>query len=718
MPRFSVSVIFLLLLVFPFSNCASVVRQANQGQRSFSRVVTPPVAKISPNIKKYNGENYVDNYFWLRDKSNPEVINYLNEENKYTDAVMKHTVPLQQKLFNEMLGRIKENDTSVPEQYGNYFYYTRTEEGKQYRIYCRKYGTTEAAEEIILDPNKLYPNTSYFAVGAFRVSPNNKYLAYSTDTDGSEHYTIHVKNMLTGEVLPEQITNAYDSLEWANDNENFYYTTLDNADRPFQAYKHKITTDPKKDSLVYHEKDEAFYLGLSKTKNEKYILFSSASQITSDARYLDADNINTPLSLFEPRKKGVEYYIENHENKFYVLTNENAPNFKLMITPVTDTAQKNWKEIIPQWNTVKLENIQSFSDYLVVTERENALKKILIINISNSELKYIDFPEEVYNVELTRNPDYDSSTLRFTYESFTTPISVYDYDMEDNTRSLLKQKEIPGGYNPENYIAKRVYAKAEDETMIPISLVYRKDLYKQDGSSPLHLYAYGSYGVSTDIDFDSTRLSLLDRGFAFAIAHIRGGGDMGRQWYENGKFLKKKNTFTDFIASAEYLVKEKYTSTDKLVISGGSAGGMLMGAVTNMRPDLFKAVVAEVPFVDVINTMMDPTLPLTVIEYDEWGDPNKPEFYNYMKSYSPYDNVQAKDYPNMLVTAGLNDPRVGYWEPAKLVAKLRALKTDNNLLMLKTNMGAGHGGASGRYDYLKDLAFQYAFFLDTLGIGE
>jgi len=554
-------------------------------------------------------------------------------------------------------------------------------------------------------------------MGAYKVSPNNKYLAYSVDTDGSETYTINIKNLQTGELFPEKITNAYESLEWANDNETFFYTVLDTANRPFQAYKHILGTEPKKDTLVYDEKDEAFYLSLSKTKNKNYILFNSGSQISSEVSYLEADKQSGPLTIISPRIKGVEYYVENHDNDFYIQTNENAPNFKLMITPVSNTSKENWKEIIPHFNTVKIDNIQSFKNFLVVTERENAIKKILIINLSNYELKYVDFPEPVYNVELAANPDYESSTLRFIYESFTTPVSVYDYDMEKHTRVLLKQREILGGYEPGNYEAERVYAKATDGTIIPISLVHKKGFIK-DGNSPLHLYAYGSYGISSDIDFDSTRLSLLNRGFTFAIAHIRGGGDMGKQWYEDGKFLKKKNTFTDFIACAEHLINEKYTSKDKLVISGGSAGGMLMGAVTNMRPDLFKAVVADVPFVDVINTMMDPTLPLTVIEYDEWGDPNKKEFFDYMKSYSPYDNVQAQTYPNMLVTAGLNDPRVGYWEPAKFVAKIRTMKTDNNLLLLKTNMGAGHGGASGRYEYLKDVAFQYAFFLDRLGIAD
>jgi oligopeptidase B len=719
MSRLSLSIIYLLLLTLPFSGCAAIFQQGPKTdlEKNEKGDYLPPVAKQIPTIKNYPEDKYIDNYFWLRDKTNPEVINYLKSENQYTDLVMKHTQPLQDQLFKEMVGRIKENDSSVPEQLGNYFYYTRTEAGKQYKIYCRKYGTTDAAEEIILDPNKLYAGSSYFAIGAYKVSPNNKYLAYSTDTDGSETYTVNIKNLQTGELLPEKITNAYETLEWANDNSTIFYTVLDYANRPYQAYRHKIGTDPKKDTLVYHEKDEAYYLSISKTKNKNYILFNSGSQISADVRYLPADNPTGVLEAIGPRQEGVEYYIENHDSKFYILTNENAPNFKLMITPVNATAKSNWKEIIPHYNTIKIDSIQSFQDFLVVSERENAIKKILIINLSNLELNYVDFPEPVYNVELANNPDYESTTLRFNYESFTTPLSVYDYDMEENTSTLLKQREILGGYNPSDYRSERIYATAQDGTQIPISLVYKIKGFEQNGTHPLHLYAYGSYGVSTDIDFDITRLSLLDRGFAFAYAHIRGGGDLGRDWYENGKFLKKKNTFTDFIACAEHLINEKYTSKDKLVISGGSAGGMLMGAVTNMRPDLFKAVVADVPFVDVINTMMDPTLPLTVIEYDEWGDPNKKEYYDYMKSYSPYDNVGPKAYPNMLVTGGLNDPRVGFWEPAKLVAKIRANNTDNNLILLKTNMGAGHGGASGRYDYLKDLAFQYAFFIDRLGMS-
>ncbi len=718
MKRVSVSLLSVLILAITSVGCAPTIREEVKKEPIEQKdLIQPPIAKKIPSQKTYNEEPYMDDYFWLRDKANPEVISYLEAENKYTDEKMKPASQFQEKLFKEMVSRIKESDSTVPEKVGSYYYYSRTEPGKQYRIYCRKYGTLDAVEEIILDCNELAAGKDYFALGVFKISPNQKYLAYSADTNGSETYTLFIKNLQTGQMLKEQISNTYDTAEWSNDNQNIFYTVLDSAARPFQVFRHKIGTEPVTDSMIYHEKDEAYYLTISKTKNKSYILLNSGSQITTEVRFLSADKPFGTFKVIQPRRYGIEYYVENRDNKFYIMTNDNAPNFKVMLTPVDFPDKVYWKEIIPHWDNVKIDSIQAFKDYLVVLERENALKKILIINMNNFNLKYVDFDEPVYNAELAHNPEYDSDILRFNYESMVTPQSVYDYDMKSNTRQMLKQREVLGGYDPQKYTSERVYAKASDGTRVPVSLVYKKGLIK-DGNNPLHLYAYGSYGVSSDPDFDSTRFSLLDRGFVFGLAHIRGGGDMGRQWYLDGKFMKKKNTFNDFIAVSEHLVNEKYTSKDKLVISGGSAGGMLMGAVTNMRPDLFKAVIAEVPFVDVVNTMMDPTLPLTVIEYDEWGDPNKKEFYDYMKSYSPYDNVQPKNYPNMLVTGGLNDPRVGFWEPTKFVAKLRSMKTDNNLLMLKINMGAGHGGASGRYDYLKDIAFQYSFFMDRLGIKD
>lgn len=716
MLKVSLSLISAFVLSTTMLACAPTVRQeVDKAIETKVEEVKAPVARVFPSTKVYGTDNYVDNYAWLRNKNDPAVISYLQEENKYTEEKLKSTKDFQNNLYNEMLSRIKENDSSVPVRKGNYYYYTKTEAGKQYRIYCRKYYSLDAAEQVILDPNAMVGDSKYFSVGAFDVSPNGKYLAYSIDKDGSEAHTLYIKNLETNSLYPEEIPNTSPSVEWANDNQTLFYVTLDNAKRPFQAYRHRLTTDYKMDQLVYHERDESFYLGLGKSKNDSYIFINSGSQITSEVRYIDANKPMSVVNLVLPKKYGVEYYVENRDKAFYILTNDNAPNFKLVVAPITDPTQKNWREIIPQWDTVKIDSFDVFRDFLVVNEREEGIKKILVINMKTFDLKHVEMPETVYDVSTSQNPNYDSSVLRYEYESLTTPHSVYDYNMYSDTKSLLKQNEVLGGYNPNDYEAERVNATASDGTMVPISIV-RKKTTPKDGTAPLYLYAYGSYGASMDPYFDSTRLSLLNRGITFAIAHIRGGGDLGRKWYEDGKFLKKKNTFTDFISAAEYLIAQKYTSKDKLVISGGSAGGLLMGAVTNMRPDLFKGVIADVPFVDVINTMMDPTLPLTVIEYDEWGDPNKKEFYDYMKSYSPYDNITPKAYPNMLVTAGLNDPRVGFWEPAKYVAKLRATKTDNNLLLLNTNMGAGHGGASGRYDYLREKALEYAFIYNILGM--
>ncbi len=714
MSKISLNLVSALILSIAFYGCAGAIKQEVNKESIIEKVeIKPPVAKVIPSTVVYGSDNYTDNYAWLKNKNDPEVINYLNAENKYTEEKTKDSEAFQKKLYNEMLNRIKESDVSAPYKMGNYYYYTKTEVGKQYSIYCRKYYNMNSIEEIILDPNELAGESKYFDVGAFEVSPNGKYLAYSIDNNGSETYTIFVKDLSMNQLLVDQISNTSTSIEWANDNQTFFYTTLDNAKRPFQVYRHRLSADPKSDAQIYHERDESFYLGLSKSKNGSYIFINSGSQVTSEVRYLNANKPFELVNLVIPRKYGVEYYVENRDKNFYILTNDNAQNFKLVIAPVKEPSERNWKEIIPHWETVKIDNFEVFRNFIVLAERENGQKKILIINMRTFDIKYVDITEPVYDISLENNYDYNNDFVRFSYESLTTPLSVYDYSMQMGIKDLIKQKEVLGGYVADNYESERIYAKASDGAMIPISLVRKKGTPK-DGKSPLYLYAYGSYGVSMDPYFDSSRISLLDRGFTFAIAHIRGGGDLGRKWYEDGKFLKKKNTFNDFIASAEHLINEKYTSKEKLVISGGSAGGLLMGAVTNMRPDLFKTVIADVPFVDVINTMMDPTLPLTVIEYDEWGDPNKKEFYDYMKSYSPYDNIVAKPYPNMLVTAGLNDPRVGYWEPAKLVAKLRTLKTDKNTLLLKTNMGAGHGGASGRYEYLKDKAFQYSFIFDTL----
>lgn len=676
----------------------------------------PPVAKIIPKIDTVHGDIRVDNYFWLRDKSNPEVIAYLESENRYKDQVTAHTKPLQEKLYQEMVGRIVETDFDVPARRDNYYYYTRTEQGKQYKIHCRKQGALDAAEEILLDINKEAAGFSHFDVGAFEVSPDHSLLAYSVDTTGGEEYTIYIRDLATGQNLPDAIPNTY-GLEWAGDNNTIFYTTLDAAHRPHRLWKHVLGSDPARDALVYEEADESFYVGIGMTKSRQYLMLSLGSISSNEYRYLKSDTPDGEWKIVAPRRKDVEYSVAHHGDRFYIVTNDGAKNFKVVFAPVADPGPANWTEFLPHREAVKVDAVECFADNMVVYERENGLKRMRIIDLGSGNFHYVDFPEPVYSFEAASNPEFDSDVVRFTYNSLVTPKSVFDYNMKDHSRELMKEYEVRGGYDRSQYASERIFATASDGVKVPISLVYKKGI-KRDGSDPLLLYAYGSYGYSIEPSFSSNRLSLLDRGVIFAIAHIRGGDEMGRQWYDDGKLLKKKNTFTDYIACAEHLIAEKYTSADRLAAFGGSAGGLLMGAVVNMRPDLFQVVFASVPFVDVINTMLDETIPLTVIEFDEWGNPKNKEYYDYMLSYSPYDQTKAQDYPHMLIDAGLNDPRVGYWEPAKWVAKLRSMKTDNNDLVFKIEMGAGHMGASGRYDYLKDIAFEYAFILDHLGIKE
>jgi len=679
--------------------------------------LTPPVAKKIPKNDTIQGQVRIDNYYWLREKSNPEVVDYLKSENAYAEGVMKHTEKLQEDLYQELLGRIKETDLTVPVKIDDYYYYTRTEEGKQYSIYCRKKGSLEAPEEITLNPNELAQGHKYFRVGVYEISPDHKLLAYSIDTTGSESYGLFIKDLATGQLFPEQIENTSYSVQWANDDQIIFYNTLDEAKRPFKLFRHRLGTKPDEDVLIYHEPDDAYYLDVSKTKSKKYLIMSLESNTTTEVHYLDADNPLQQFKVIHPRQKEMEYRLAHHGDKFYILTNDNARNFKLTEAPASNPVKSNWKEIIPPSDSIKLDNLETFRDHLVVYERQRGLKRIRIINLNNNLTHYVDFPEPVYTFFPSGNPDFNTKLLRFNYMSLVTPSSVFDYDMEAKTRELKKQEEVLGGYDPSQYQSERIFATADDGTQIPISLVYKKGM-KRDGNNPLYLYGYGSYGASMDPFFNSNRLTLLDRGFIYAIAHIRGGGEMGRYWYDQGKLLNKKNTFTDFIACAEHLIEEKYASSEKLIISGGSAGGLLMGAATNLRPDLFKIVVAKVPFVDVVNTMLDASIPLTVTEYEEWGNPNEKQHYDYMKSYSPYDNVSAKNYPHVLITAGLNDPRVAYWEPAKWAAKLRALKTDNNILLLKVNMRAGHGGPSGRYEQLKETAFEFAFIFDILNLKD
>lgn len=670
----------------------------------------PPVAKVEPKQSTLHGDTRVDNYFWLRDRKNPETIQYLEAENEFTGAVMKPTEELQAKLYAEMLGRIKQTDASVPVERDGFFYYTRTEEGKQYATYCRKKGSLEAAEEILLDGNAEAEGKKYFRVGDFAVSPNHRLLAYSTDDAGDEEYAIRVKNLETGELLPDQIKNAYTTLEWADDNATFFYTVLDPARRPHRVLRHRL--GEAGDEIVYHETDERFTVQLSKTSSRAYVLINVASSLTSEVRYLRALDPDGAFEVVLHRVHEVEYDLTHRGDSFFIRTSDGAKTFRLVEAPVKDPSKGNWTEVIAGRAEVTLEEVVAFENYLVVEERENGLNKLRVRDFLTGQDHYVEFPDAVYTASLTGRPEYSSRLLRFTYTSLIVPNSVFDYDMEARRLELKKQQEVVGGYDSSRFVTERIFAQASDGVAVPISLVYREDVAR-DGKAPMLLYGYGSYGLSSDPRFSSDRLSLLERGVVFAIAHVRGGGDLGKPWHEAGRLLTKRNTFTDFIACAEHLIGEKYTSSDRLAIEGRSAGGLLVGAVTNLRPDLFAVVLAGVPFVDTLNTMLDPTLPLTVGEYEEWGNPEDKIYYDYIRSYSPYDNVEEKLYPSMLVTAGLNDPRVSYWEPAKWTAKLRACKKDRHVLLLKTNMGSGHFGASGRYEYLKETAFNFAFILQA-----
>jgi oligopeptidase B len=636
------------------------------------------------------------------------VISYLEAENAYTADVMASTKPLQEKLYLEILGRIQETDLSVPVKRDDYFYYTRTEEGKAYSVQCRKPGSLDAREEILLDSNVLAEGQKYFRLGNFAVSPDHRLLAYSTDVEGDETYTIYVKNLETCELLPDRIANTYYTLEWANDNRTFFYTVLDQMKRPYRAYRHELGDAP--DSLVYEEPDGRFELALAKTRSRRFVFIESSSPLTSELRYLEGTEPRGEFRVMLPRRQGVEYDATHHGEYFYIRTNDGAKNFRLMRTNVANPSIENWHEVIPASADVTIEGIDSFEDHLAIYERERGIEKICIRDGSGAFSHYIDFPEPVYTVAAAGNAEYKTNLLRFNYTSLVTPASVFDYNVRTRERELKKQYEVRGGYDASQYQSERIFAKAPDGVEVPISLVYRKG-FERNGTSPLLLYGYGAYGHSIDPRFSPDRLSLLDRGFIFAIAHIRGGAEMCEVWHDQGKLLQKKNTFSDFIACAEHVISAGYTSSDRLAIMGGSAGGLLMGAVLNMRPELFHAAIAKVPFVDTLNTMFDPTLPLTIAEYEEWGNPENKEYYEYIRAYSPYDNVAPREYPTMLVTAGLNDPRVSYWEPAKWVAKLRALKRDSNLLLLKTDLGSGHFGPSGRYEGIKETAFDYAFLL-------
>jgi oligopeptidase B len=675
----------------------------------------PPVAKKQPKVTDIHGLKLVDDYYWLRDKQNPEVKAYLDAENAYADAYMKSTEAFQQKLYDEMLSRIKQTDVNVPYRDGDYFYYSRTEQGKQYPIIARKKGSLDAPEQVLLDVNELAKGQSFMSLGAITVSDDGNLLAYSTDNTGFRQYTLHVRDLRTGRDLPDHAEKV-GSVAWAGDNKTIFYTVEDPAKRQYRLYKHTAGAAGA-DHLVYEEKDELFEIGVHKTRSRQYLLLEIASHTTSEYRFLAANQPNAEWKIVEPRHHEVEYDVDHHGDSFYIRSNDTGRNFRLVKAPVTDPSKNNWKEIIPARADVMLENVDFFKNFYVLHERAKGLQTLTVVDFATGKNKAISFPDPAYSLGSENNRQWDTDKFRYRYTSFITPNSVYDYNVNTGESTLLKRTEVLGGYDPAKYAVERVFATASDGVKVPISVLRLKSV-KMDGTAPIFLYAYGSYGIPTNVGFSSNIFSLVDRGVVYAIAHIRGGGDLGKPWHDDGKMMKKKNTFTDFIACAEYLVHQKYGSKDKLVIMGGSAGGLLMGAVTNMRPDLFHAVISKVPFVDVINTMLDESLPLTVGEFEEWGNPKEKPAFDYMYSYSPYDQLHKAAYPAILVKTSFNDSQVMYWEPAKYVAKLRTLKTDNNPLLLKTNMGAGHGGASGRYDFLKEIAFDYAFTLKQMGIEQ
>lgn len=702
---------FSLVCIIFATSCA-------KKETTMSDNLVPPMAAKKDTVLEKHGDKRIDSYYWLNDRENPEVIQYLKDENAYYEKMTAHTKDFQQQLFDEMKARIKEDDESVPYLYNGYYYITRFEKGKEYPIFSRKKGSLTAKEEIMFDCNEMAKGKAYFKLSGLNVSEDNKLVSFATDETGRRIYTLQVKNLETGEILADKIPNVNGESVWANDNKTLFYSTKDKKTlRSDKIHKHVLGTDAKKDELVYHEKDDTFTVYVAKTKSKKFIVIGSTSTLTSEFQTLNANEPNGKFKVFQPRVRGLEYNISHYNDHFYIVTNKDkATNFKVMKTPDNATASSNWVDVIPHDEKVLIEGIEIFKNYLVVEERSNGLNKIRIMPWDKSGDYYLPFDIETYSAETNTNIDFDTDILRYGYQSLATPYSVIDFNMKTKTKEIKKEYEVLGGkFNKNNYKEERVWATAADGTKIPISVVYRKGM-KKDGNNPLLLYAYGSYGYSMEPNFDSTILSLLDRGFVYAIAHIRGGEDMGRQWYEDGKLLKKKNTFTDFIDCSKFMIEQKFTSSKHLYAQGGSAGGLLMGAVVNMAPELYNGVIAAVPFVDVITTMLDDSIPLTTGEYDEWGNPNDKVYYDYMKSYSPYDNVTAQDYPNMLVTTGLHDSQVQYWEPAKWVAKLRTLKTDKNLLFLDTNMDAGHGGASGRFEALKELAKEFSFLLDLEGI--
>lgn len=684
-----------------------------------NEIVEPRAKKIPVNLEKH-GDVRVDNYFWLRERDNSEVLDYLSRENFYNEQMTASTKELQEELFQEVKKRIKEDDSSVPYKLNGYWYITRYKKGKDYPIYSRKKDSLDAPEEILFDVNEMAKGYDYYRLGGLSVSRDNKLISFAVDTVSRRQYTIQIKNLETGEILPEKIENTTGGSTWANDNKTLFYARKDEETlRSDKIYKHHLGESGKEDSLVFHEEDETFNTYVYKSKSNRFLIIGSSSTLTSEYRFLDADDPDGEFTVVQPRIRGLEYSIAHYQDHFYILTNKDgAFNFKLMKAPVESPGMEHWEDVISHREDVLLEDVDLFRDYLVVSERNDGLNKIHVQRWDKTEAYFLPFDNETYTAFTGTNPDFDTEILRYTYNSMITPTQVVDFNMRTREKNVKKELEVLGGdFDKDNYVSDRIWATAQDGTKIPMSLVHRKGL-KKDGSNPVLQYAYGSYGSTIDPYFSNVRLSLLDRGFIFVIAHIRGGEYLGRQWYEDGKLLKKKNTFTDFIDCSRHLIDEKYTAPEHLYASGGSAGGLLMGAVANMAPQLYNGIIASVPFVDVVTTMLDESIPLTTGEYDEWGNPNDPEYYRYMKSYSPYDNVTAQDYPNMLVTTGLHDSQVQYWEPAKWVAKLRELKTDRNKLLFHINMDSGHGGASGRFEALREVAEEYAFLLDLEGIRQ
>lgn len=702
--------IFSVLSTFAILSCSN--HTTNMPQE--------PQAKRVPVQLEKHGDVRIDNYYWLNQREDEEVIEYLNSENAYREAIMKGTEQLQSSLYDEMVGRIKQDDSSVPYELDGYFYYSRYNKGDQYPTYCRRKGSMDAEEEILLDVNILAKDHSYYQVSGISVRPDSKMIAFGVDTVSRRIYTIHFKDLETGEILEEVIPNTSGSATWAEDSKTVFYCTKDRETlRQDRVHRHVLGTNHGVDVEVYYEADDTYITFVGKSKSKEYILIGSHSTLTTEYRYIPANSPESEFAVIQPRTRGLEYGVAHFGDHWYIRTNHNgATNFKLVKAPIASPGVENWVDVIPHREDVLLEGIEIFRDFLVVDERSNGLNQIHIQRWDGSGDHYMQFDEETYTAYVGNNPQYDTELLRYGYSSMTTPSSVIEYNMTTRDKVVLKEQEVVGGYDKSLYKSERVWATADDGTKVPISLVYRVDM-KREGGNPLLLYGYGSYGHTIDPSFSSTRLSLLDRGFVYAIAHVRGGEYLGRPWYEDGKLLNKRNTFTDFIACGDFLIESGKTSKGHLYAMGGSAGGLLMGAVINMRPSLFNGVIAAVPFVDVMTTMLDESIPLTTGEYDEWGNPNEKEYYDYMLSYSPYDQVEAKDYPALLITTGLHDSQVQYWEPAKWIAKLREKRTNRDRpLLMFCNMDTGHGGASGRFEAYKEVAMEYAFFLDLEGISE